>query len=383
LEDQDAKYMKMALDQARKGLGRTSPNPAVGAVIVKDGGVIAAGYHRKAGTPHAEIDALNKLDGHAAGATLYVTLEPCNHHGRTPPCTEAILQSGIRRVVVGMKDPNPGVRGGGIALLSERGVALKVGVLEKVCARMNEAFIRFVTSNRPFVILKSALTLDGWTATRSNHSAWVTNEQSRGFVHRMRDRVDAIAVGVGTVLCDNPSLTTRLKGGKGRNPLRVILDTHLRTPFTSQVARPDPSAPTVLVAGEHVDPRRVIAFEARGIKVIRCQESGGRIDLVTLMGILGRMSVMSVLVEGGASLAGSLLREQLIDKFYLFVAPKILGGDDGIPLARGRGPERMDECLRLTGIARRRFGDDTLIVGYPIYRSVNGPIRPGSEGEAD
>jgi diaminohydroxyphosphoribosylaminopyrimidine deaminase/5-amino-6-(5-phosphoribosylamino)uracil reductase len=375
--------MRMALGQARKGLGRTSPNPAVGAVVVKDGQVIAAGYHKKAGAPHAEVDALNKLDGYAPGATLYVTLEPCNHHGRTPPCTEAIIRSGIQRVVVGMKDPNPGVRGGGIGFLSERGVTLRAGILEEECARMNEAFIRFVTSNRPFVILKSALTLDGWTATSVNHSTWVTNEHSRGFVHRMRDRVDAILVGVGTVLSDDPSLTTRLKGRKGRNAMRVIVDTHLRTPLTSQVARSDPSSPTVLVTGEHVDPRRVTAFDEMGVKVIRCRETGGRIDLVALMGILGRMPVMSVLVEGGATLAGSLLREQLIDKFYFFVAPKILGGDDGVPFARGRGPERMDGCLRLSGIARRRFGDDTLIVGYPVYLSVNGSIRPGSEGEAD
>jgi diaminohydroxyphosphoribosylaminopyrimidine deaminase/5-amino-6-(5-phosphoribosylamino)uracil reductase len=375
--------MKMALHQARKGLGRTSPNPAVGAVVVKGGEVIAVGHHRKAGAPHAEVDALTKLDGYAPGATLYVTLEPCNHHGRTPPCTEAILQSGIQRVVVGMKDPNPRVSGGGIEFLSQRGVALRVGLLEKECVRMNEAFIRFVTANRPFVILKSALTLDGWTASRSNHSAWITNERSRGFVHRMRDRVDAILVGVGTVLCDNPSLTTRLKGRKGRNPIRVVVDTHLRTPYTAQIMRPDPSAPTVLVAGEHADPRRVTLFEDMGVKVILCQVVSGRIDLVALMDILGKMSVMSVLVEGGASLVGSLIRKQLIDKFYLFVAPKILGGDDGIPLARGRGPERMDGCLRLTEIQRRRFGDDTLILGYPSYRSVNGPNRPGSEGEAD
>jgi diaminohydroxyphosphoribosylaminopyrimidine deaminase/5-amino-6-(5-phosphoribosylamino)uracil reductase len=383
LEDQDITYMKMALHQARKGLGRTSPNPAVGAVIVRDGRVIAAGHHRKAGAPHAEVDALARLDGSAPGATLYVTLEPCNHHGRTPPCTEAILQSGIQRVVVGMKDPNPCVRGGGIELLSQRGVTLRVGVLEKECERMNEAFVRFVTSSRPFVILKSALTLDGWTATRSNHSAWISNERSRGFVHRMRDRVDAVLVGVGTVLCDNPSLTTRLKGRKGRNPIRVVVDTHLRTPYTAKVIRPDPSAHTVLVVGEHADPRRVTLFEEKGVTVIRCQVVSGRIDLVALMGILGKMSVMSVLVEGGASMVGSLIREQLIDKVYLFVAPKILGGDDGIPLARGRGPERMEECLRLTEIERRRFGDDTLIVGYPSYRPVNGPSRPGSEGDTD
>ena len=293
------------------------------------------------------------------------------------------MKSGIQRVVVGQKDPNPHVEGGGIALLSERGLSLRVGVLEKECVRMNEAFIRFVTSNRPFVILKSALTLDGWTATRSNHSAWITNERSRDFVHRMRDRVDAIMVGVGTVLCDNPSLTTRLKGRKGRNPTRVIVDTHLRTPHTAKVVLPDPLASTVLVAGEHADPRRITFFEERGVKVIRCQEASGRIDLAALMGILGKMSIISVLVEGGASLTGSLIREQLIDKFYLFAAPKILGGDDGVPLARGRGPERMDECLGLTDIEHRRFGDDTLLVGYPIYRSVNGPGRRESEGETD
>jgi len=367
-------YMQMALHQARKGLGRTSPNPAVGAVIVQQGRVTAVGFHRKAGAPHAEVDALNKVDGYAPGGTLYVTLEPCNHHGRTPPCTEAILQSGIQRVVVGMKDPNPHVRGGGIAYLLQRGVTVRAGVLERACTQMNEAYIRFVTAHRPFVILKSALTLDGWTATRTNHSAWITNEKSRDFVHRMRDRADAILVGVGTVLSDDPSLTTRLRGRRGRNPVRIVVDTHLRTPSHAKVIAPDPSAPTVLVAGEHVKPQRVEFFEKQGVSVIRCREVSGRIDLVALMGILGKMSVMSVLVEGGASLVGSLIREQLIDKFYLFAAPKILGGDDGIPLARGPGPERMDECLHLTEIERRRFGDDTLIIGYPRYHSVAGPI---------
>ncbi|UCF84800.1 MAG: bifunctional diaminohydroxyphosphoribosylaminopyrimidine deaminase/5-amino-6-(5-phosphoribosylamino)uracil reductase RibD, partial [Desulfobacteraceae bacterium] len=251
----DEKFMREALRQARKGLGRTSPNPAVGTVIVRDGQILAKAYHRKAGLPHAEAEALSKLRGSAPGGTLYVNLEPCNHHGKTPPCTEAILRSGIERVVVGMKDPNPAVTGGGCEFLRRNGIKLTTGVLEQECRQLNEAFIKFATSGRPFVILKSALTMDGWTATSQGHSKWITSEKSRQFVHRLRDQVDAVMVGIGTILADDPCLTTRLNRGLGKDPLRIIVDTHLKTPPNAKVLNHSSSADTLLVVGPHVRDR--------------------------------------------------------------------------------------------------------------------------------
>ncbi|MBW1680437.1 MAG: bifunctional diaminohydroxyphosphoribosylaminopyrimidine deaminase/5-amino-6-(5-phosphoribosylamino)uracil reductase RibD, partial [Deltaproteobacteria bacterium] len=295
MNEQDIHYMRMALKEARKGLGRTSPNPAVGAVLVREGRRIAAGFHRRAGAPHAEVDALRKAEGRARGATLYVTLEPCNHQGRTPPCTEAILQAGVSRVVVGMRDPNPGVRGGGCRFLAERGVDVLVGVLERECMRLNEPFLKFVRTGRPFVAAKSAMTLDGWTATREKHARWVTGEQSRRRVHRLRDRFDAILVGVGTILADDPSLTTR---GRGSDPIRVIVDTRLRTPPDARVVTQESEAHTLLAVGGATDPERVRFMEAKGARVVRCPVRAGKIDLEALLGILGSMDVTSVLVEG-------------------------------------------------------------------------------------
>lgn len=365
--DMDVAFMREALRQARKGAGRTSPNPAVGAVIVRDGRIMASGFHRKAGLPHAEVDALNRLGGAAEGATLYVTLEPCNHYGRTPPCTEAIIQGRIRRVVVGMEDPNPRVRGGGCARLRETGIQVTSGVLEKECRRLNEAFVKFVTAHRPFVILKSALTLDGWIATATGHARWVTNERSRQFAHRLRDRVDAVMVGVGTVIADDPELTTRLRGRKGRDPARIVVDTHLRVQEQAKVLRHTSSAHTYLVVSERLDPKRVEALRRPGVSFIFSGTKGGKIDLGALLDILAEKQITSLLVEGGAALAGSMIRERLVDKFYLFLAPKVLGGDDGVPLASGRGARRMDRCVALQDIRVRRFEDDILIEGYPRY----------------
>lgn len=365
--DEDVLFMREALRQARKGVGRTSPNPAVGAVIVREGRMAASGFHRRAGMPHAEVEAINRLGGVAEGATLYVTLEPCNHHGRTPPCTEAIIRSGIRRVVVGMEDPNPDVRGGGCGRLREKGIDVTCGVLDAECRRLNEAFVKFVTLKRPFVILKSALTLDGWTATATGHARWVTNERSRQFAHRLRDRVDAVMVGVGTVLADDPALTTRLRGRKGRDPARVIVDTHLRVRPGAKVLDHSSSAPTYLVAGERVARPKVDALRRPGVSFIFSRTRRGKIDLGRVLDILAEKQITSLLVEGGASLAGSMIRERLVDKFYIFMAPKVLGGGDGVPLAAGKGARRMDRCVALRDIRVRRFDEDILIEGYPRY----------------
>jgi diaminohydroxyphosphoribosylaminopyrimidine deaminase/5-amino-6-(5-phosphoribosylamino)uracil reductase len=317
--------------------------------------------------PHAEIEALKNAGKNTDGATLYVTLEPCNHYGKTPPCTGAILKSGIKRVVVGMKDPNPNVSGGGCEFLKSKGIAVETGILEKECHKLNEVFVKFVITKKPFVVMKSAMTLDGYTATAKGHSKWITNEKSRQFVHRLRDRADAVLVGVGTVTSDNPKLTSRLKKGKGKDALRVILDTHLRTSPDASVLRQESSAFTLIAVGPDVDRERFKRFPSNRVSFHVCGLKGGMIDLGDLLNVLGNMDISCLLVEGGATVAGSFLRERLIDKFYIFKAPKILGGEDGLPMAYGKGPETIDEGLTLRDIEIRRFGNDTLIVGYPDY----------------
>jgi diaminohydroxyphosphoribosylaminopyrimidine deaminase/5-amino-6-(5-phosphoribosylamino)uracil reductase len=318
--------------------------------------------------PHAEVEALNKLGGQARGATLYVTLEPCNHQGRTPPCTEAILKSGIRKVVIGTEDPNPDVAGGGCGFLKRQGIQVETGILEAECRRINEAYFTFVRRKRPFVVVKSALTLDGWAATATGDARWITNERSRGFVHRLRDQVDAILVGVGTVLADNPLLTARIPRGPAKDPLRVIVDTNLRTPLQSKVLHTRSSAETVIVVGPHVAGEKVGRFRIPGVRSMVCPTREGRIDLAALLDILGKQSITSLLVEGGANLLASLVREKLVDKFLVFKAPKILGGGDGIPLVAGPGPKTMDRCIELGDVETRRFGDDVLITGYPRWK---------------
>lgn len=368
VQDKHEKFMRAALGFARRGLGKTSPNPAVGAVIVRRGQVVAAGFHRKAGAPHAEVEALNGLGGEARpGDTLYVTLEPCNHFGRTPPCTQAILEKGVRKVVVGMKDPNPRVKGGGCQVLSAQGVEVVTGVLEGECRRLNEWFVTYVTEGRPFVIAKTAMTLDGWTATSSGHSRWVTNERSREWVHRLRNQVDGILVGIGTVTADDPLLNTRLKKGKGKDPVRIVVDTNLRIPMNARVLGRGRGSETLIAVGDDVPSRRLRQFERDGVSLLVCPKKEGRIDLRALMDMLAKRSITSVLLEGGATLMGAMIREKLVDKFCVFKAPKILGGNDGRPMAWGPGPVRMDQSIPLRDVQVRRFGEDLLIVGYPHY----------------
>lgn len=367
----DERCMREAIRQARKGLGLTSPNPAVGAVIGRGDRIVAKGYHRKAGGPHAEIDCLQGLGGKAQpGDTLYVTLEPCNHFGRTPPCTHAILKGGIRRVVVGTADPNPNVSGGGCRYLSEQGIAVVLGVLEPECRRLIEGFSKLARTGLPFVSAKSALTLDGWSATSAGSSKWITGEGSRRFVHRLRQEMDGIMVGVGTVLVDDPSLTVRLGTKRGKDPLRVIVDTRLRIPPGAKILREAGSIPTLIAVGETVSPERHDPFRQKGAVVLVCPEEGGRVDLAAMMAELGRMGVASLLLEGGATLMGAMIRRRLVDKFYIFKAPKILGGGDGIPMASGPGPLGIDSCVRLRDLRVRRFGEDVLFEGYPEYREV-------------
>lgn len=356
------KMMRRALALARRGVGKTAPNPAVGCVIVRDRAVVGEGWHRKAGTPHAEVHALRQAGERARGADVYVTLEPCSHHGRTPPCADALVEAGVGRVFIGMVDPNPRVCGSGIGKLRTAGIEVTTGILEDACRRINEPFMKHVTTGLPFVILKSAMTMDGKTATATGDSKWITCEESRRYVHKLRAMVDAIMVGVGTVIADDPQLTARLP--RGRDPLRVVVDSTLRAPLDARVLRLDSPAPT-LVATVSDDGERTAALESLGVEVLRCREREGRVDLRDLLARLGERGVQSVLLEGGREVAGEALREGLIDKFILFYAPKLLGGADGFGLFAGQSADRMDGCRGLGRINVRRFGDDVMIEAYP------------------
>lgn len=361
---QDRYYMQMALELAARGTGYTSPNPLVGAVVVKEGKVVGRGYHQRFGQAHAEVNALNEAGHQARGGTLYVTLEPCNHTGKTPPCTRKILEAGIRRVVVAMPDPNPGVAGGGNAALRAAGLEVRVGLAEDDARRQNEFFIKHARTGKPFVILKCAATLDGRIATRSGDARWVSGPQSRHRVHRLRHAVDAILVGVDTVKADDPALTTRLPGVSGRDATRIILDTHLSIPLKARVLTQSSEADTVLVTSPAVSANARRRAEAAGATVLPCPCRDGRIDVARLMPVLGARGIASVLVEGGSRVSGSMLRAGVVDKVIFFFAPKLLGGDDGIPICRGTGPAAMRDCLQVEGLRVQRCGEDVMIEGY-------------------
>jgi diaminohydroxyphosphoribosylaminopyrimidine deaminase/5-amino-6-(5-phosphoribosylamino)uracil reductase len=363
--DLDEHLMRRALSLARRGLGSTSPNPVVGALVVRDGRVIGSGYHKRAGGPHAEIVALGEAGDGARGATLYVTLEPCNHYGRTPPCTKAILESGISRVVIGARDPNPHVTGGGAAYLRAQGLEVRCGALNEACEAVNEVYIKYVTQDRPFVILKAALTLDGWIAASKGDSKWITNERSRRFVHTLRTRADAIMVGVETVIADDPRLTPYLQKGSGANPVRVIVDTHVRVPLESRILTEETSALTYIASGSRVSRAKREMMEGLGARVIPCKVRDGHVELGDLLDKLAKKSICSVLVEGGAGLFGSMIRERLVDKYYLFLAPKLLGGNNGIPFTRGAGCDMIKDCVGLDIVRVKRFDDDIMVEAYP------------------
>ena len=319
----DTGYMRLALELAERGLGWTSPNPMVGAVIVKDGRVIGRGWHTRYGQLHAEREALKNCVESPAGAAMYVTLEPCCHHGRQPPCTDAILEAGITRVVVGSGDPNPLVAGKGLDILRRHGVEVETGVLKRECDALNQVFFHFIQSHRPYVVMKYAMTMDGKIATRTGRSQWITGEAARSRVHRDRHRYSAIMAGVGTVLADDPLLTCRMEGGK--NPVRVICDTHLRTPLDSQIVRTAREVPTILAVGG-VEPARAAPYESAGCRVWTLPERDGHVDLPALMERLGGENIDSVLLEGGGTLNWAALESGVVRKVQAYIAPKLFGG---------------------------------------------------------
>ena len=357
------KYMRLALELAAKGAGYVSPNPMVGAVVVKDDRVLGRGYHQALGGPHAEVNAIDDAGEAARGATLYVTLEPCNHYGRTPPCTQRILNAGVGRVVVAMADPNPNVAGGGNDYLESMGLDVTCGVCEADAVALNESFIKFMHTQRPFVVLKMAATLDGRIATSSGDARWVTGAQARAFVHQLRHNMDAIMVGIGTVLADDPELSTRLEQGGGIDPVRVILDSRLTISAEARLLNQLSTAETLIVCGPEAPEEKQLSLSEKGACLIQLPLVADRIDLKALMKELGARGLTSLLVEGGAQVAGAALNAGIVDKVHFFYAPKVMGGE-GIPICTGKGPEKMSECLPIRRTTVSRAGEDILITGY-------------------
>ncbi len=361
----DRDFMRRALELAALGRGFVSPNPMVGAVVVKDGRIVGQGWHRAVGKAHAEVNAIDDAGSRSRGADLYVTLEPCNHTGRTPPCTRRILEAGIRRVVVAMEDPNPSVTGGGNAFLRAHGVSVECGLCADEARRLNEAFVKYITTGRPFVILKCAATLDGQIAARSGDAHWISGPASRRLVHEMRHAVDAILVGVNTVRSDDPRLTTRLEPGRqARDPLRVILDTRLSMNEKAAVLQVDSDSDILIFCGPDAPLERRRRLEAAGARIVPVPTANGHVDIGAVMAELGRRRVASCLIEGGSRVSAAALAAGVIDKLMLFLAPKLLGGNDGVPLFHGPGPDRMADARVLHRVRVRRIEEDVLIEGY-------------------
>uniref|UniRef100_A0A7C2EIW4 Riboflavin biosynthesis protein RibD n=1 Tax=Ammonifex degensii TaxID=42838 RepID=A0A7C2EIW4_9THEO len=370
----DEAFIRRTLKLAARAQGLTSPNPLVGAVVVRDGRVVGEGYHRRAGLPHAEIEALQAAGEAARGATLYVNLEPCCHTGRTGPCTEAIIAAGVKRVVAAMVDPNPLVAGKGIARLREAGIEVAVGVLEEEARRLNEAFIKYVTARRPFVILKTAMSLDGKIATVTGESRWITGEAAREYVHQLRNTCDAVLVGIGTVLKDDPSLTTRLPEG-GRDPVRVILDSSARLPLAARVLNQDSEAPTLVATTEVAPAERLAALRQAGAEVLVCGR-GPQVNLDLLLAELATREIVSVLVEGGSTVNASFLLQGLVDKVVWFIAPRIIGGREALGPVGGSGIRHLARAIRLTETVVKQLGADLCVEGYPVYEGAGGACSP-------
>ena len=354
-------YMGLALKLALRARGRTSPNPMVGALIVKGKRVVGRGYHQAAGLAHAEIIALDEAAKLARGATLYVTLEPCTHFGRTPPCVDRIIKSGIKEVFVGMVDPNPKNNGRGIEILKQHQIRVHLGLLEDKLYRINEVFIKYITKKVPFVTVKVAESLDGRIATRKGESKWITSDKARGYAHRLRQDYDAIAVGVNTVLRDNPKLSAWFAK---KQPVKVVVDSQLSTPEGAEIFSRNSRviiATLPVKSGQETENRRILSAKAR---ILEVKEKGGQVNLKDMMKKLAQSGISSILVEGGGTLIGSLFDEGLVDKVLFFISPKIIGGKDAIGSVMGKGISRIDKAFKLKRIEFKRIGEDFLIEGH-------------------
>lgn len=360
----EIKYMERALELAAKGIGYTNPNPLVGAVIVKNEKIIGEGYHEVCGSNHAEVNAFKNATEDVSGATMYVTLEPCSHYGKTPPCANAIVEKGIKKVVIGLKDPNPLVSGKGIQILRDNNIEVITGVMEEEGRKLNEIFLKYITTKIPFCILKTAMTLDGKIAAYTGDSKWVTNELSRKYVHQLRHRVSGIMVGIGTVLADDPLLTTRLDIVNGSDPTRIIVDSKVKIPLEAKVLHVESNAKTIIATTELADKNKIKVLEDMGIEIIITPLKNNRVDLSYLMKVLGEKGIDSVLLEGGSELNYSAIEEGIVDKINAFIAPKIIGGREAKTPIGGAGKALMSEAISIEKLQMHSFGDDIMLEGY-------------------
>lgn len=362
-------YMKCALSLARLAMGYTSPNPAVGAVVVKDGLIVGMGYTQPVGCEHAEVLALRQAGHKAQGATMYVTLEPCPHYGRTPPCTQAIIDAGISEVHMALLDPNPVVSGCGLRRLSEKGIKTHIGMCEQQASEINEAYTKHITTGLPFVVAKFAMSLDGKIATKTGDSKWITKEETRKYAHALRHTADAIMVGVNTVVADDPRLTAKGCGGRGgtgkKQPLRLVIDSKGKVPLESRIFDP-PGGVLVAVVAPFDSAKKQKLIEV-GAEVVELPARGGSVDIIELLKLLGRRGIVTVLVEGGGKLLGSLFDHRLVDKVLAFISPIIIGGYEAVSVG-GNGVDNIARALRLTRVDIKTFGDDVLVTGYPEKR---------------
>lgn len=357
----DEKYMRLAMQLAGNAIGRTSPNPLVGAVIVKDNRVVGCGWHRKAGTPHAEVHALNQAGELAQGADVYVTLEPCAHYGKTPPCAKALVEAKVKNVYGGLLDVNPKVAGKGFKILEDAGIHVEYGFLQDELRKQNEVFFKWIEHKKPFVVLKAAMTLDGKIATATGQSKWITNETSRAYGYKLRDIYDGIMVGINTVIEDNPMLTARVDGGK--NPIRIVVDSSLRIDINANIVQ-DKSAKTIVATTDKADKDKILKLQAQDVDVIVVdKDENDKVDIEKLLNILGQQNICSILVEGGATLSGSFVAKKLVDKVYFFIAPKIIGGKEAKTPVAGTGILNLQEALALKDIQIEKLEEDILIIG--------------------
>jgi diaminohydroxyphosphoribosylaminopyrimidine deaminase/5-amino-6-(5-phosphoribosylamino)uracil reductase len=356
-------YMQLAIDNALAMKGQTDPNPLVGSVIVNDNRIVGVGAHLKAGEPHAEIHAIRMAGEKAKGGTIYVTLEPCSHYGRTGPCAVAIVEAGIKKVVIAALDPNPLVAGNGVKILKEAGIEVEAGILEEKSRQMNEVFNKFIVTKMPFVTMKSGITLDGKVASRTNSSKWITSEEARLDVHKLRNENAAILVGVNTVLHDDPELTTRIPNG--RNPLRIVMDSTLKIPMDANLVT-DHQAETWIFTSENCATAKKEALESHGIKVFIAGKT--QVDPKELLKILGENLVSSLIIEGGGTINASFLEQGLVDKAIIYVAPKLIGGKDSPSFIGGFGIDQMADAIELEHLTVTPIGPDFKFTGYPKYR---------------
>lgn len=354
----DIDYMKTALELAKKGMGFVNPNPMVGAVIVKNNKIIGKGWHHRCGEFHAERNAFADCSENCEGASIYVTLEPCCHYGRTPPCTEAIIEHKISRVIIGSSDPNPLVAGKGVKILREHGIEVTEGILRSECDELNEIFMHFITTGLPFVTMKYAMTMDGKISAYTGKSKWITSEASRAHAQRDRLKHSAIMAGIGTVLADDPMLTCRIPGG--RNPIRIICDSNLRTPLNSKIALTAKGIPTIIATCSN-DADKISQYESLGFRIIRTKKCSGRVDLCELMQILGSEKIDSILLEGGGELNWSAMKSGIVSKVQAYIAPKIFGGIGAKPPVSGIGVPSPDDAFMLSESKITQIGDDFLI----------------------